>query len=126
MAFAPLPQTHIVGLDVVAGGSTVTGADTVKYLLIPLTSIPQLSEAECDETPYNVDTNPNPTGNISKIAFALAEKLYQLYAAMAVADRPAKWSSYRSPGTPDNSGVREATYTNRFTVVDSATEVQAE
>ena len=114
--FDPLPQTHIVGLDVVAGGSTVTGAGGDKYLLIPLTSIPQLAEAECDEA----------TGNISKIAFALAEKLYQLYAAMAVADRPVKWASYRSPGTPDNSGVREATYTNRFTVVDSGTEVQAE
>ncbi len=114
--FDPLPQTHIVGLDVVAGGSTVTGTGSDKYLLIPLTSIPQLSEAECDEA----------TGSIQKVAFALAEKLYQLYAAMAVADRPAKWSSYRSPGTPDDDGVREATYTNRFTVVDSATEVQAE
>jgi hypothetical protein len=111
-----LPQTHIVGLDVKSGGDSLTGAGTVKYLVIPLTSIPQLSEAECDES----------TGSIQKVAFALAEKLYQLYAAMAVADRPAKWSSYRSPGTPDNSGVREATYTNRFTVVDSATEVQAE
>jgi len=111
-----LPQTHITGLDVVAGGSTVTGSESDNYLLIPLTSIPELEEDECDEA----------TGDIRCIAFAFSELLYQVYQAMATADRPTKWRSSRSPGTPDADGKRTAYYTNTFSVEDTETEVEDE
>jgi len=111
-----LPQTHITGFALVDGGSDVPGTGSDKYLLIPRTSIPQLDVADCDEE----------DGDIRKVVFALCEMIYQVYAAMATADRPTKWASYRSPGTPDDDGIRTPTYTNQFTVADSATEVVSE
>jgi hypothetical protein len=116
MAFDPLPQSHIVGLDVVAGGATVTGAGSVKYLLIPLTSLPLLSEAECDEA----------TGDIRKVALALCEKLYQIDEAITTANKSTKWRCYRSPGAPNKDGVADYSYTNRLTVNAGTPEVVTE
>jgi len=129
MAFEDVktPSTHIAGIDVLTSsligeltdqldGQHMVGPDATvgdKYLVIPITSIPQLEEAEVTDE----------AGDIRKVAFALAELLYQVYAAMPAADRPANWTAYRTAGAPDDSGVRTPTYTNQFTVADSATEV---
>jgi len=116
MAFGKSPQTHITGLDTVQGTDTVAGTTADKYLLVPLTSIPQLTEAECDVT----------TGDIRKVVFALQEALYQAYAAMEVADIPTNWKAYRSPGTENNAGYATRSYTNQFEILVSAVEVKDE
>jgi hypothetical protein len=111
MAFTTTTSTHITGAALASGGDTLTGAGTVKYLILPLLSI---GLAEADLT------------DIRKVAFALAEKLYQIDAAVSAANKSTKWRSYRSPGTPDEDGVAEYSYTNRLTVAVATPTIPAE
>ena len=123
MAFEKRPQSHITGLVIVAASGAVPASPTGDWLLIPRSSIPQLTTAECDAT---TPSTPETTGDIRKVAFALQDMLYQVYANMAVADRPVNWKSYRSPGTEDDDGNATRSYTNQFEISVSAVEVKAE
>lgn len=116
MAFDPLPQSHITGLDIVSGGSTVPGTDTDKYLLIPRTSIPELDEAECDEV----------TGDIRKVALALEDMLFNVYNGMDAADRPANWRHSRSTSPNDAAGTSTRSYYATFVTTFPSVEVADE
>jgi len=116
MAFNPLPQSHITGLDVVAGGSTVPGIGTDKYLLIPMASIPELDEAECDEA----------TGDIRKVALALEDMLYNVYNGMDAADRPVNWRHVRSTSPDDAAGTSTRSYLATFVTTLPSVEVADE
>ena len=71
MAFNPTPSAHIAGITV-----------TSNNLVIPLTSIPELTQAEV------VDA----TGDIRKVAYALTQKLHSVYQNISAEDKPTKWS----------------------------------
>jgi len=84
----------------------------------PIASVPELTAAEADGT----------TGNISKVMFALMEKIYQEYIALPTADRPTKMVVTRSTSTNDLTGVITRTYAVAFYTAVSVggLEVQAE
>lgn len=93
MAFDAKPSTHINGWT--EDGTNIT---------VPIASFAELTAAEADAT----------TGDIRKVAFALAEKLYALYVAMSVGDRPAKFVAQRSTSTNDANNTAVRTYVFTF------------
>lgn len=111
------PSTHIAGITVVAADATVPST-AGNYLVIPLSSIPKLKADGSEVT--------DGEGDIRKVAFALVEMLYQVYAAEAHTTRPEKWSSYRSAGTEEDDGTATRSYTNSFGVNVLAVEVADE
>ena len=101
MAFDKTPTTHIAGWS--EDGTNVT---------FPISSFAQLDATEADAA----------TGDIRRIAFALAEKLFAIYAAMATADRPVNFAVRRS--TSDGaSGNLNRSYSIDFTIEATALEV---
>lgn len=105
MAFNPAPSSWLASWS--EDGTSIT---------VPIATFPELTAAEADGT----------TGDIRKIAFALAEKLYQAYNGTAAADRPTKMTITRASSVNDTTGDVTRTYTFRFTLVNTATEVKAE
>ena len=118
MAFNKVPSAHIAGITVVAGNATLGGEVGNKALVIPIASIPELNPDGTEVT--------DGAGDIRNVAFALQEMLYQVIANIAVANRPANWKSYRSPGTEDDDGYATRSYTNQFEVSVGSVEVRAE
>lgn len=105
MAFDKTPTTHIPNWS--EDGTNIT---------VPLASFPQLTAAEADAA----------NGDIRKIAFALADKLERIFAAMAVADRPANMAITRNTTTNDVTGVVQRSYNFVFNLATVAEEVADE
>ena len=93
MAFSAVPSTHIAGWS--EDGTDIT---------VPIASFPELTADEADGT----------TGDIRKIAFALADKLYSLYNTLAAADRPTKMQAFRSTSMNESGGTMTGTRTYTF------------
>jgi len=117
MSFTATPSTHITGIDVVAGATTVPGTGSDKYLLIPMTSLPELDEAEVT----------GASSNICKVAFAFIERFFQIFNAMAAADRPVSWTAY-NPTSQQDEVARTATrtITHKFDIAYPTLEVADE
>lgn len=82
----------------------------------PIASVPELTAAEADAD----------TGNISKVLFAICEKIYAEFNALAVADRPTKMRVYRGTSTNDQTGVTTKTFQFQFEVAITGQEVAEE
>lgn len=107
MAFDKTPDTHITGIDIKSGGDSLAGAGTDKYLIIPITSIPELEVSEVQ----------GGTGDIRRVIYALCRKFTDIYQAMALADRPTKWlTSFSTTVDGPNAGVATQHFNTRFDV----------
>lgn len=105
MAFSPVPTDWIAGWS--EDGTDIT---------VPIASFPELTAAEADAA----------TGDIRKIAFAIAEKLYQAMNAKAVADRPSKWTAAKAVSVSTATGQSTVQYVMTFKVDTLAQEVADE
>ena len=87
-------------------------------LTMPRASFPELSTAEANTT----------TGDSRSILFAMVERFYQWYLALATADRPGQLTISRTTTTNDLTGDVTRTYHFAFTCTPAtgALEVKAE
>lgn len=69
---------------------------------VPIASFPELTAAEADGS----------TGDIRKIWWAILQKLYNEYNALAAGDRPTKWVSTKTTSVNTTTGVVTHTFTN--------------
>ena len=93
MAFDAKPSTWIDNWS--EDGTDIT---------VPIASFPEMTAAEADAT----------TGDIRKVLFAIAEKLYDSWNNTATADRPSQMTISKSSSTAVSTGVVTNTYTLRF------------
>jgi hypothetical protein len=105
MAFDKTPTTWLP--DWSEDGTDIT---------LPIASLPQLTAEEADAA----------TGDIRKIAFAIADKLYAAWMATASADRPSKMTLTRGTNINDQTGVIVRSYTLQFELESVAEEVADE
>ena len=73
-------------------------------ITVPIATFEELTDAEAD----------GATGDIRKIAWAIIEDWYQTYNALATADRPTKWTMYKSTSTNTTTNVATNTFTISF------------
>jgi len=86
MAFDPKPSTWVA-----------SWSENATNVTFPIASLPEMTAAEADGT----------TGDIRKVLFALLNQLFEVYDALAAADKPtmmqmAKSSSVNTAGTEIN------------------------
>jgi len=110
MAFNPLPQSWFTGLT---DGSTSCNASD---MVIPISTFPELTAAEIDSS----------TGDIRKMLFAICEKCWSVWNALAMADKPSRMTLAKSSSINTSTGITTSTYTFTFQTVTSAQEVAAE
>jgi hypothetical protein len=105
MAVDVLPPTWITGWS--------EDATDVSF---PLDSLDELEEAEADAT----------GGDFRKCMFAICEHVYQHYAALATADKPAKMTITSSSSINATTNAVTKSYTFNFTLDVAGLEVAAE
>lgn len=105
MAFDPAPNAWIPSWS--EDGTTIS---------IPIASLPELTADEADGT----------TGDIRKVLFALADKIFDHWNSLPTADRPAKMTVRRTTITNDAAGTQDRSYTFTFTTAASSEDVVAE
>ena len=93
-------------------GWTEDGTDVT----FPIASIPELTAAEADAV----------TGDIRNILFAMLEQMYQVWAALDSADRPANMTISKSSSLNATTGVVVNSYSVRFNCEISGQEVTDE
>lgn len=76
-------------------------------ITVPIASFPELTAAEADGT----------TGDIRKVAFAVAKKLADVYEALAAADQPTQMKIARYASS--NTAGTEVTHVVSFTFVNT-------
>ena len=103
MAFNPLPQQWFTGLT---DGATVCLATD---MVVPIASFPELTAPEIDAT----------TGDIRKMLYAICEKCWSVWNALATIDKPTKMTITKSSSTNAATGLTTHNYT--FTFVNSVT-----
>ena len=86
-----IPTSYLAGLKLVtseSNGSALSAsfANSTQYLCIPMSSLPELTA---------VEANPS-SGDIRKIMFAFETAIYNAYNAIAVDNRPTRWTNSRS------------------------------
>lgn len=84
MAFNPLPPAWLPNWS-----------EDATNITLPIASLPELTAAEADAA----------SGDIRKILYALMEKLYAVWAAQEVADRPTKFTLTRATSVNDETGL---------------------
>jgi len=104
MAFDPAPTTLLPNWS----------EDTTNITL-PLASLPELTAAEADAV----------TGDIRKVLWALCTEVYDNFAALAAADKPAKMSITKTQALTTAGNIEHA-FTFRFTLATTGLEVAAE
>ena len=82
----------------------------------PVASVPKLTAAEANSA----------NGDVRKFIYALMEAFYQKWLTIAVADRPAMMTIYRSTSTNDVTGEITQTYQFQFKIAHTGTEVEDE
>ena len=118
MAYSAVPTTHITGYQLVtASGTTLTAtvASGAVCVIIPLTTLTGLTEAEANGS----------TGDIRKIWKALCELVTTRWAAIAIADRPQKVNA-SALSIPTGSDTVRTIHTIAFDQTISAVDVTAE
>lgn len=101
MAFNPAPNAWISGWS--EDGTTIS---------FPIASIPGLTAGEAD----------GATGDIRKVLYAMCEKLYDHWASLPTADRPAKMTINRVSFLNDADDTTNRNYDLRFITATSGTE----
>lgn len=104
MAFNPAPNAWLDNLS--EDGTDIT---------VPIASFPELTAVEAD----------GATGDIRKLAYAIAEKLYAEYAERAEADRPQRMQITKGQGL-NAAGQIVATYGFTFVLSPASVDVAAE
>ena len=102
MAFNPAPNAWIP--DWSEDGTDIS---------VPIASFPQLTADEAN----------GDTGDIRKLIFALVDKLFAKWAALAAADRPAKMTISRGTSVDDSTGAIRRSYTFTFDLESAGEEV---
>ena len=83
---------------------------------MPLASFPELTAAEADGT----------DGDIRKILFAILTKIYAVWAALTLANRPGKMRITRTDDMDEETGEMTRTFTFRFHLSGTAQDVADE
>lgn len=105
MAFDQKPSTWIPNWS--EDGTNIT---------VPIASFPQMTAEEADAT----------TGDIRKVVFALADKIYEAWNATASADRPTKMLISKSTAVDPSTGVAIHSFIFRFYNVTLSEDVMDE
>lgn len=105
MAFDAKPNTWIANWS-----------EDATNITIPLASFPKMTAAEADAT----------SGDIRKVLFAIADKLYDTWANTDAADRPAKMVLTKTKAVDVATNLVTSIFTFRFTTEISEEEVVAE
>lgn len=105
MAFNPLPQTWFESL-------TDDGVD----ITVPIATFPETSAAELDAV----------TGDIRKVLFAICEKCWSRWNALATADKPTKMSMAKSVTVDSATGINTNVFTFTFKTSVASQEVADE
>ena len=93
MAFDPKPSTWLPSWS--EDGTDIT---------VPLATFPEMTADEADAS----------TGDIRKVLFAIAEKLYDAWNLTASGDRPTQMNIAKSSSVNVSTGVVTNTYTLQF------------
>lgn len=112
MAFDPNPASWISGWST-SGTSQTAGT----YVSFPIASVPQLTSSEAQAT---------SSGDVRKCWFAVIDKMFQTYNALANADRPTKMLIFKSANVNTSTGVTTYSYTFQFETSATSEEVVAE
>ena len=105
MAFVKTPSTVIANWS-----------EDATNITVPLASFPELTAAEADAS----------TGDIRKIVYAIMEKLFSWYNALATADRPSRLTIYRSSSMNESTGELTRVYSVQVTCEIASSEVKDE
>jgi len=105
MAFDDTPTTWIPSWS--EDGTDIT---------VPIASFPELTAAEADAA----------TGDIRKILFAVLTRIYAVWAALSLDDRPGKMRITRSDDMDDASGQMTRTFAVRFHLSGTSQDVADE
>lgn len=79
----------------------------------PIASVPELTAAEADAS----------TGDLRKVSYAIAERIWQWWNALAVADRPTNMTVSRGDYSDPTTGNITKSYTLTFKTVPTGIEV---
>lgn len=105
MAFDKTPTTWLPSWS--ENGTDIT---------VPIASFPELTAGEADAA----------TGDIRKILFALCEKIWAVWNALATGDKSTKMTVNRSSFVNETTGLITRTYTFQFVTATSGEEVEDE
>jgi hypothetical protein len=105
MAFVKTPTTWLPNWS--ENGTDIT---------LPIASLPELTAAEADAA----------TGDIRKIFFAIMRKLFSVWTATAIADRPTKMTMQKASSIDPSTNILTETYTIKFICDVSAQDVSDE
>lgn len=93
MAWTPVPTTWLSGWS-----------EDATNITVPIATFPELTAAEADAT----------TGDIRKIIFALCEKFWSVWNALATADKATKMNITKSSSVNTSTGIITNVYTFTF------------
>jgi hypothetical protein len=110
MAWNPLPQSWFTGLT---DGSTVCVATD---MVIPIATFPELVATEIDSS----------TGDVRKMLYAICEKCWLTWSALATPDKPTKMTIAKNSSTNAITGLTTHNYTFTFINTVSAQDVADE
>jgi hypothetical protein len=105
MAFSPVPTNFFASWS--ENGTTIS---------VPIASFPEMTAAEAD----------GATGDIRKILYAICERCWSVWNALATADKPTKMTIGKSSNTNVLTGKITHQYTFTFINSVSAQDVDAE
>ena len=108
MAFDNKPNTWIPGWSV-TGGTDIAVAALA-------TAFPQMTAAEAHAT----------TGDIRKVLFAICDKIWSVWNALASGDKPTMMKVNRSSFVNETTGLTTRTYTFQFVTATTGEEVENE
>lgn len=115
MAFSATPSGWL------GAGYSVTGSGTSAAIQMGISgntneTLPEVTSSEANAT----------TGDIRKIYYGLAEKMYQSYLAKATADLPNRMSFSKSSSVNSTTGLITTNYTFQFVLAATGLDVTTE
>ncbi len=142
MAFNPFPGAHISGLvnpELADGGNPLIESNTCLQIGMTAAWITANMSASqgciiipCDQAGSSLldseagENDPTAAGDIRKVCYSLSEMMFDLYDAMATADRPAKMTLSRSGLIAGTGSQVSRTFTFTFVLDGSGLDVVAE
>lgn len=115
MAFSPTPSGWL------GAGYSVTGSGTSAAISMGIAgntneTLPEITSAEANAT----------SGDIRKIYYGIAEKLYQSYNSKPSADQPNRMTLLKSASVNATTGLITTTYTFQFVLAATGLDVTTE
>ena len=103
-----VPSTTTLTVSASLNGAVVdiTDTGTGTHNIVVMGALQELTDAEAHMT----------TGDVRKIYFAIAEKMYQDYIRTDTADRPSQMTFSRSNSINETTGITSRTYTLQFNI----------